>query len=174
MPTPTSCRDLTTFAGFPTRLNGMRWQRRGSRGRVRQAGPGATRRNFTSRWGRAGCGMTSLRRGNSLFCRELSLLATAKSVVIGCAPSSSHAPVAQLDRVPGYEPGGREFESLRARHIQVRRSAPSPVNRPFYCQPVAVRTISAGRNRLELKVSPAASAAARLIRSCMRFLLFMR
>ena len=27
----------------------------------------------------------------------------------------SKAPVAQLDRVPGYEPGGREFESLRAR-----------------------------------------------------------
>jgi hypothetical protein len=26
-----------------------------------------------------------------------------------------YAPVAQLDRVPGYEPGGREFESLRAR-----------------------------------------------------------
>ena len=26
------------------------------------------------------------------------------------------APVAQLDRVPGYELGGREFESLRARH----------------------------------------------------------
>ena len=26
------------------------------------------------------------------------------------------APVAQLDRVPGYEPGGRAFESLRARH----------------------------------------------------------
>ncbi len=30
------------------------------------------------------------------------------------------APVAQLDRVPGYEPGGREFESLRARHINQR------------------------------------------------------
>ncbi len=29
----------------------------------------------------------------------------------------STAPVAQLDRVHGYEPGGREFESLRARHI---------------------------------------------------------
>ena len=29
----------------------------------------------------------------------------------------SYAPVAQLDRVPGYELGGREFESLRARHI---------------------------------------------------------
>ena len=26
------------------------------------------------------------------------------------------APVAQLDRVLGYEPRGREFESLRARH----------------------------------------------------------
>ena len=29
---------------------------------------------------------------------------------------TTRAPVAQLDRVPGYEPGGREFESLRARH----------------------------------------------------------
>ncbi len=29
-----------------------------------------------------------------------------------------HAPVAQLDRVPGFEPGGREFESLRARHFR--------------------------------------------------------
>ena len=29
-----------------------------------------------------------------------------------CGPA---APVAQLDRAPGYEPGGREFESLRAR-----------------------------------------------------------
>ncbi len=28
----------------------------------------------------------------------------------------NNAPVAQLDRVPGYELGGREFESLRARH----------------------------------------------------------
>ena len=29
------------------------------------------------------------------------------------------APVAQLDRVPGYEPGGRRFESFRARqHYQ--------------------------------------------------------
>ena len=27
-----------------------------------------------------------------------------------------YAPVAQLDRVRGYEPRGREFESLRARH----------------------------------------------------------
>ena len=27
----------------------------------------------------------------------------------------NQAPVAQLDRVPGYEPGGRRFESVRAR-----------------------------------------------------------
>ena len=33
----------------------------------------------------------------------------------GPAPVLYKAPVAQLDRVPGYEPGGREFESLRAR-----------------------------------------------------------
>ena len=30
--------------------------------------------------------------------------------------NSRHAPVAQLDRVPGYEPGGRGFKSCRARH----------------------------------------------------------
>jgi hypothetical protein len=34
------------------------------------------------------------------------------------------APVAQLDRVPGYEPGGREFESLRARHNSDYKSMP--------------------------------------------------
>ena len=32
--------------------------------------------------------------------------------------NSASAPVAQLDRAPGYELGGREFESLRARHMQ--------------------------------------------------------
>src|ERR1700684_3797644 len=37
-----------------------------------------------------------------------------ESVLIHHAISYS-APVAQLNRVPGYEPGGREFESLRAR-----------------------------------------------------------
>src|SRR6187200_806333 len=57
----------------------------------------------------------------SLMENGLSLVATGKSVVVGCAPSSSHAPVAQLDRVPGYEPGGREFESLRARHLLLPR-----------------------------------------------------
>jgi serine protease Do len=47
-----------------------------------------------------------------------------KSFIEGSNPSLSaifqidyYAPVAQLDRVLGYEPRGREFESLRARHI---------------------------------------------------------
>src|SRR3954469_8166896 len=31
-----------------------------------------------------------------------------------------HAPVAQMDRVLGYEPRGRAFESLRARQFQTR------------------------------------------------------
>ena len=34
-----------------------------------------------------------------------------------CYHAKPYAPVAQLDRVPGYELGGREFESLRARQI---------------------------------------------------------
>src|SRR5689334_15510391 len=52
--------------------------------------------------------------------KRLSLVAARKSVVVGFAPSIlSHAPVAQLDRVPGYEPGGREFESLRARQFSL-------------------------------------------------------
>ena len=32
--------------------------------------------------------------------------------------SRIYAPVAQLDRVLGYEPSGQEFESLQARHIK--------------------------------------------------------
>src|SRR5213593_3069642 len=30
------------------------------------------------------------------------------------------APLAQLDRASGYEPGGRRFESCRARHVSPR------------------------------------------------------
>jgi hypothetical protein len=33
----------------------------------------------------------------------------------------NQAPVAQLDRVIGFEPIGREFESLRARHYKYKR-----------------------------------------------------
>ena len=33
---------------------------------------------------------------------------------------AEYAPVAQLDRVLGYEPSGQEFESLQARHIAIK------------------------------------------------------
>ena len=32
-------------------------------------------------------------------------------------PTTTQAPVAQLDRAPDYESGGREFESSPARHL---------------------------------------------------------
>src|SRR5438067_2864127 len=43
------------------------------------------------------------------------------------AVSRQRAPVAQLDRAPDYESGGREFESLRARHsLQLSAQEPAP------------------------------------------------
>ena len=39
----------------------------------------------------------------------------AKSLLSG--PLIGEAPVAQLDRAPDYESGGRAFESLRVRHL---------------------------------------------------------
>jgi hypothetical protein len=48
--------------------------------------------------------------------------------------NSASAPVAQLDRAPGYELGGREFESLRARHMQLRyceKSTTGVLRHPF-------------------------------------------
>ena len=38
--------------------------------------------------------------------------------MIAISYNIAHAPVAQLDRVLGYEPRGQEFESLRARQFQ--------------------------------------------------------
>src|SRR5580693_7602952 len=43
-----------------------------------------------------------------------------------------NAPVAQLDRASGYEPEGREFESLRAHHIE-RVSRNKLNGSPFSC-----------------------------------------
>src|SRR6185369_15032244 len=43
-----------------------------------------------------------------------------------CRFPGTRAPVAQLDRAPDYESGGREFESLRARHFLV-----SPKSRSY-------------------------------------------
>jgi hypothetical protein len=38
----------------------------------------------------------------------------------------THARVAQLDRASGYEPEGREFESLRAHHAPINTTCPTP------------------------------------------------
>ena len=47
------------------------------------------------------------------------------------ALSQPRAPLAQLDRASGYEPEGREFESLRARHFRLvfRLRSPQPEQR---------------------------------------------
>ena len=45
------------------------------------------------------------------------------------AVSGTRAPVAQLDRAPDYESGGRRFESFRARHFPFR--AAGRCDRPF-------------------------------------------
>ena len=63
------------------------------------------------------------RRPATACARDLLLPAQAKAVrgahgFRGAPPPPypTQAPVAQLDRAPDYEFGGREFESLRARH----------------------------------------------------------
>ena len=68
-------------------------------------------------WGLTGA-VPGARRHSGAWSGLWQLERTARS---GRQKSYSRAPVAQLDRVPGYEPGGREFESLRARQShQVR------------------------------------------------------
>src|SRR5947209_4520634 len=44
------------------------------------------------------------------------------AVPTGLLHPAGNAPVAQLDRAPDYESGGREFESLRARHFSIERN----------------------------------------------------
>src|SRR5215469_5133071 len=43
------------------------------------------------------------------------------------------APLAQLDRASGYEPEGREFESLRARHFSRRKQTACWNDRKVQC-----------------------------------------
>ena len=45
-------------------------------------------------------------------------------------PDRRCAPVAQLDRAPDYESGGRRFESFRARHSLGHRRAFTPADSP--------------------------------------------
>jgi hypothetical protein len=50
---------------------------------------------------------------------------------------SRHAPVAQLDRVLGYEPSGREFESLRA-HQSIKKGS---YTEPFLIDAMLLRFV---------------------------------
>jgi hypothetical protein len=60
-------------------------------------------------------GLAGRRRSPPLECSIPSMMF---ALAVGGATAPNSAPVAQLDRVPGYEPGGRGFESLRARQLQ--------------------------------------------------------
>ena len=47
---------------------------------------------------------------------SIEVTGAARLAIILTMDLINHAPVAQLDRVTGFEPVGREFESLRACH----------------------------------------------------------
>src|SRR5690242_12506645 len=72
--------------------------------------PGRKRRFFEK-----GVDVTASDLNNSASC-----FGTHRSGDAATANQFHRAPVAQLDRVPGYELGGREFESLRARHLHCK------------------------------------------------------
>ena len=56
---------------------------------------------------------------------------------------TNNAPVAQLDRVPGFEPGGREFESLRARHLRLTGHVVREARRPLGSDPILICPLTA-------------------------------
>ena len=62
-------------------------------------------------------GAKSFIEGSNPSLSAITVLTCSSLFGSNAKPIVSHvnAPVAQLDRVPGYELGGREFESLRAR-----------------------------------------------------------
>lgn len=79
---------------------------------------------------------------------------------VGKIPLLHHAPVAQLDRAPGYELGGRRFESFRARQIPKA----SPRGLAFFvlrAQEFTARR-SATENRLHAKSRFASAGEPRL------------
>ena len=63
--------------------------------------------------------LAALRRGWAVAARRRLVYRTAGSAI---GSRFRYAPLAQLDRASGYEPGGRRFDSCRARHFDVRRN----------------------------------------------------
>jgi hypothetical protein len=79
---------------------------------------------------------------NPVFIRELHFVRYNRTEFF---PPIKPAPLAQLDRASGYEPEGREFESLRAHHLSVQFSVVvDPSQTPL--------RISAGDSRSPLRV----------------------
>jgi hypothetical protein len=64
-------------------------------------------------WPYGDCCMPISRRTGSVFINDR----VSAIIEISAACFSRIAPLAQLDRASGYEPEGREFESLRAHHL---------------------------------------------------------
>src|SRR5438132_288154 len=64
--------------------------------------------------------------------------------------NASNAPVAQLDRVPGYELGGREFESLRARQTK-KNAGLAPAFFLCFQRYLLVRFLAKGRSRTAIR-----------------------
>src|SRR3972149_1233765 len=87
---------------------------------------------------RACCAFSSSMPMNASTFSGLMRSWTASTKLIAGSPLLQYAPfapVAQLDRVPGYEPGGRGFESCRARH-KINYLQPVFTAFFFYCPPL--------------------------------------
>ena len=94
-----------------------------------------------------------------------------KSSIEGSNPSLSatvrifcNAPVAQLDRVLGYEPRGREFESLRARHLKQRVRYKNLARFVFLA---AKPKSSPPKRRAGIKASKVSRSPAFLVQGCL-------
>src|SRR5271170_4911963 len=80
------------------------------------------------------------RHADFLFANGMAIANRCGNIRAPCAP------VAQLDRAPGYEPGGREFESLRAHHIINELGMPR--NFPFTPSDQKVTWVSTSRSKI--------------------------
>jgi hypothetical protein len=72
---------------------------------------------------------------------------------------SDSAPVAQLDRVSGYEPEGRAFESLRARQLEMNMGTSFKEAPIFICATASSKVAFAPQE--QSPVVPASSLRAR-------------
>jgi hypothetical protein len=94
-------------------------QHRGYSSMVRASGCRPEGCGFELRWPRSRNRFVVLRRARGVGSPRAGGVASNRS---SCTSTDTHAVVAQRTRAPGFEPGGREFESLR-RHFQNSRKS---------------------------------------------------